>query len=124
MAYRGNSKIDKKTRSGQSNDVHEEIVRLDEDTESDRYRERLNENPDSVAHDGQHRPALSEHQRAGNSEHHRGAGDGDDHECERNEREDVLDWDHTSSLSLAVLANSAAVAVTNWFGVSDERKGW
>ena len=122
MANRGDTEIDEEPRARQSDDVHEEFVRLDDDTKTDRHRERLDENSDSVPDDRQHGSPLPEDQRTRNREHDRRTGYCDDNQCERNEREDVLDWDHTSSLILAFREKSAAVSVGRGRSVADKRQ--
>ena len=101
MADRSDTEIDEKSGAGQPDDVHEGVIRLDEDTKSYRHRERLNEDSDSVSNDSNDGATLAQNQRAGNREHDRRPRDCDDDHCERNEREDVLDWYHTSSLGRA-----------------------
>ena len=109
MTNRGDPEIHKKSGTGQSDDVHKYVVALNQNSETNRHGERLTKNTDSVSHDGQHRPALPENQRTGNGEHDRRARDRDNHERKRNERHDILQGDHTPSLSSAVPAVVRAI---------------
>ena len=99
MTDRGNSEIDQECCATEPNNSQEDFVGFNQDTQTDRNGERLDEDADSIADDGQDCATSTEHERAGNRKHYRRSGNSDNDEREGDEREEVLQWNHESSVS-------------------------
>lgn len=90
--------IDEERGATQPNRVHENVVFLNENAETNRDGERLHKHSDSVSDNGENCAALSEHEGAGYGEHHRRSWYRDDDERKRDEGDQSIDGNHIPSL--------------------------